>query len=106
MDNLTLKSKVQLQKSQSLNKVDGNEGVILDFEQKYFRGLNETALFILELLSKAREEKRATSGDELLQELMAAFEVDETIAQKDVLEFLHACLQRNIIEVVNDVCER
>ena len=100
--NLTLQTHIRLSESQSLNKVDGNEGVILDFQEKYFRGLNETALFILEELDKARQENRSLTGLSLVEELLQAFEAERDMVEKDVIEFLAACLERKIVEVVND----
>ena len=100
--NITLHSHIRLTKCQSLNKVDGNEGVILDFQEKYFRGLNETALFILEKLDEARQENRTLTGFFLVEELLRAFEAERDMVEQDVCEFLAACLKRNIVEVVND----
>ena len=102
MKTLTLKTNIRLTKSQTLNKVDGNEGVILDFNEKFFRGLNETALFLLEELDKARMEKRSLTGELLVEEMLTAFDAQRELVEEDVLEFLLACLERKIIEVVPD----
>lgn len=94
---LTVDSCLWLADSHSLNAIDATEGVVLDLAQRRFRGLNETALFILARLDAARQEQRGCTVAELLVALVEHFDGDEETMQADLLAFLGDCLERGIV---------
>ena len=95
---LNRETMLRLSESQSISRVDEKEGVILDFEDKYFRALNETALFILESLQAS---KSGLAVEELLQRLLNDFDAKESDLEKDTFDFLELCLQKGIVEVIH-----
>ena len=99
---ITRESNLRLAADHSVSRLDDVEGVVLDLKDKHFRGLNETAVYILELLAKSKNE--FLSVDKIIKSTYSLFEVDEQVLERDVLEFLTDCHDRGIIVIEDTAC--
>lgn len=73
--------------------LDDGSAVLLHLETKYYFSLNETGAFLWKLLDK----KEGTSEDRLVEELCAAFDVDEKRASEDVKDFIKDLKEQGLI---------
>lgn len=92
MKKITLKSLVR-QAPGVVSKVIGNSVIILDADRASMRDLNEVATLIWQGIENWK------SVSDLIGEMKAEFDVDESILKSDVLDFLNAYVKLNLIEI-------
>jgi hypothetical protein len=73
----------------------GDEVVMLDMDSGFYFGLNSVASIIWEMLEKA------TSFEEVINELMKEYNVDRQTCENDTRSFWDQLLERNIIKQVS-----
>lgn len=71
-----------------------DELVMLDIDRGEYFGLNAVGSFLWEQLAEP------TTGSELSERLIEAFEVDSATSEADVAEFLQSLLERGLIAAV------
>lgn len=69
----------------------GDEVVMLDIESGFYFGLNTVGSEIWSHLSEP------ITIDDLINKLMARFDIDQATCQKDTTEFINQLLEKNII---------
>lgn len=69
----------------------GDEVVMLDIESGFYFGLNSVGSEIWSHLSEP------ITIEDLLNKLMARFDIDKETCQKDTMEFFNHLLEKNII---------
>ncbi len=67
----------------TFTKLADDSGIVLDTDTAQVMSLNESAIFLIEAMSKG-----ARTDDELVRALLAEFEVDDDTARADVESFL------------------
>ena len=72
----------------------GEEVVMLDMESGFYFGLNSVASVIWGLLADE------IGFEKLIDQLMAQFQVEQSICEADTLELLDQMLEKNIIRKV------
>lgn len=88
---ITLKSSVR-QSQGVVSKVIDNSVIILDADRASMRDLNEVASLIWQKIEEW------TVVSELIKEMKAEFDVDESTLKSDVLDFLKAYAKINLID--------
>ena len=73
----------------------GDEVVMLDMDSGFYFGLNSVASIIWGMLEKA------TSFEEVINELMKEYNVDRQTCENDTRSFWNQLLERNIIKQVS-----
>lgn len=74
--------------------LDDGSAVLLHLETKYYFSLNDTGCFLWRILEK----EEGASEQELIDELIKAYDVDEGRAKQDVTEFIGNLSQQGLIK--------
>ena len=75
--------------------LDDGSAVLLHLETKYYFSLNETGSFLWKLL----EQETGATEDEMVNELIEAFDVAQDRAKTDVAEFLGQLSEQGLIDL-------
>ena len=83
-----------IQNKSIVQSKSGEEVVMLDMESGFYFGLNSVASVIWRLLANE------IGFEELIDQLMAQFEVERSLCETDTKELLDQMLEKNIIRKV------
>jgi hypothetical protein len=80
------------------DQIEGESGYLFDETTGYVYELNETGSRIWLMV------KMGLTYDEIVERISQEYEVDRSMLERDVKEFLDKLIKYGVVEVVNDSC--
>ncbi len=85
---------IQLKDDVIITSLDDQEGIVLDVAAKSYYMINQTALFLLNLL---QENDNRVEGSTLKKRLLEEYDVSEDEAERDVADFVKRLHDRGLV---------